>query len=83
MLFNKIIDVYTENETTHKYKIQSYWLLKQVVRTYVHTYSIILTGLQMAERLASRKIQIINNTRWTSWSVHHISFANHNEKDIK
>jgi hypothetical protein len=79
MLFKEIIAVYTANQTTHKYKIQSYWLPKQVV----HTYSIILTGLQMAERLASRKIQIINNTRRTSWSVHHISFANHNEKDIK
>jgi hypothetical protein len=31
MLFGEIIPVYTENHKTHKYKMQSYWLLKQMV----------------------------------------------------
>jgi hypothetical protein len=31
MLFNGIIPVYIESYETHKYKMQRYWLLMQVV----------------------------------------------------
>jgi hypothetical protein len=37
-LFKEIIAVYSENHTKHKYKLQTYWLLKQVLR-------IVTTGL--------------------------------------
>jgi hypothetical protein len=31
MLFKEIIPVYTESHTKHKYKMQTYWLLIQMV----------------------------------------------------
>jgi hypothetical protein len=34
MLFKEIIPIYSENQTKHECKMQSYWLLKQDVHSY-------------------------------------------------
>jgi hypothetical protein len=67
MLFKEIITVNSKNHETHKYKIQSYWLLSQVVH--------IVTALHVARNFFQCIPTYLNlnqvcQTQWLSGSYH-------------